>query len=75
MKITHNASWPKTMTSKICENYQLNIFVNENGSFYEDIHRNRYHTIEYCLTRQLNDAKIRIKNLQTQIDTINKKKV
>jgi len=44
---------PTTMTPKVCERCQLGIFVNENGSLYEDVARRRYHTKESCLAVRL----------------------
>jgi hypothetical protein len=41
------------MTSKVCGGCRRTIFVNENGSLYEDVTRHRYHTKELCLAGQL----------------------
>jgi hypothetical protein len=43
----------RTMTPKVCACCRQDIFVNENGSVYEDDRRMEYHTPERCLARRL----------------------
>lgn len=44
---------PRTMTSKVCSKCQRTIFVNENGSLYQDVGRSLYHTEERCTAIRL----------------------
>ncbi len=48
----------RSMTSKVCDGCKRTIFVNENGSLYEDVHRRQYHTIDRCLANQLHDVTV-----------------
>ena len=51
---------PRTMISKVCKACQRTIFVNENGSLYEDVARRHYHTGETCLALQVKRLLARI---------------
>ena len=59
---------PRTMTSKVCGDCRRTIFVNENGSLYEDVTRHRYHTRERCLAIQLQASSRRIDGLTKAIE-------
>ena len=60
----------RTMTSKVCKACQRTIFINENGSRYEDAHRRNYHTDACCLTIQLATAKEELDEARDVLGTI-----